>query len=76
MAIHLEAATVLEARRRYGAGVADQPADREPLVCVECGRTPGADENADDDWRAVSDGTGELLVFCPQCWRREFGGGK
>jgi len=56
--------------------VADQPADREPLVCVECGRTPDADENAADNWWAESDGTGELLVFCPQCWRREFGGGK
>ena len=49
------------------------PADRETLECGECGRTPGADENGEDDWRAVSDGLGELLVYCPECWRREFG---
>lgn len=32
-------------------------------------------ENLDDDWRAESDGVGELLVFCPEGWQREFGGG-
>jgi len=26
-----------------------------------------------DDWRVESDGVGELHVFCPECWRREFG---
>ena len=30
------------------------------------------DENAADDWRVESDGLGELLVFCPECWQREF----
>ena len=29
-------------------------------------------ENADDEWRVESDGTGDLLVFCPGHWRREF----
>ena len=29
--------------------------------------------NPDDEWRVESDGTGELLVFCPVCWQREFG---
>ena len=53
--------------------MADKPTGRETLVCVECGRTPGADENADDGWRAVSDGVGELHVVCPVCWQREFG---
>ncbi len=24
-------------------------------------------ENPDDDWRAESDRTGEMLVFCPDC---------
>ena len=52
--------------------MADQPADCETLECVEYGRTPGADENAADDWSVESDGTGELLVFCPECWQREF----
>jgi len=30
-------------------------------------------ENSDDDWRVKSDGLGELHVFCPECWQREFG---
>ena len=55
--------------------VADQPADRETLECVECGRAPRADENADDDWRVESDDVGELHVVCPECRQREFGAG-
>jgi hypothetical protein len=43
------------------------------LRCAECGRKPREDENADDEWRADSDGLGELLVFCRECWEREFG---
>jgi hypothetical protein len=50
---------------------ADDPAD--PAVCAECARHPRDGESAADDWRAESDGTGELLVFCPECWQREFG---
>ena len=47
---------------------------RDPsLRCSECGREPREDENADDEWRAESDGVGELHVFCPECWGREFG---
>jgi hypothetical protein len=47
---------------------------RDPsLRCSECGREPREDENADDEWRAESDGVGELHVFCPECWEREFG---
>ena len=34
---------------------------------------PRGDENADDEWRAGSDGVGELHVFCRECWEREFG---
>lgn len=37
----------------------------KPLACSECGREPHAGENADDRWRAYSDGAGELVVFCP-----------
>ncbi len=44
--------------------------DSENLVCTNCGRAPRPGENADDDWRAASDGTGELLVFCPEWWQR------
>ena len=36
------------------------------------GREPRKDGNADDDWRAYSDGTGELVIFCPECAEREF----
>jgi hypothetical protein len=25
------------------------------------------------EWRAESDGVAELVVFCPECWQREFG---
>jgi hypothetical protein len=37
------------------------------LVCAECGRKPRESENAADEWRAYSDGAGELHVFCPEC---------
>lgn len=48
----------------------------ESLIrCSNCGRKPRADENPHDEWRAGSDGVGELHVFCPECWRREFGRG-
>ena len=50
----------------------DPPAE-VPLVCAECGRAPRDDENAADEWRAYSDGVGELHVFCPACAEREFG---
>jgi len=49
------------------------PADVERLRCSECKRAPREDENPDDEWRAVSDGVGELHIFCPECWGREFG---
>ena len=42
-------------------------------LCSECGRKPREDEIADDEWRAGSDGVGELHIFCPECWEREFG---
>ena len=45
----------------------------EPLMCAECGRKPRPDENAEDEWRAYSDGVGELVVFCPECAECEFG---
>ena len=45
----------------------------KPLNCSECKREPREDENPDDEWRAVSDGVGELHIFCPECWEREFG---
>jgi hypothetical protein len=48
----------------------DEP---NPLICAECRRRPKPEENADDDWRAYSDGAGELLIFCPECAEREFG---
>ena len=44
-------------------------------MCSECGREPRPGEKAADDWRVESDGLGELHVFCPECWQREFGAG-
>jgi hypothetical protein len=35
------------------------------------GRQPRGSENAHDEWRAYSDGVGELIVFCPECAERE-----
>ena len=42
------------------------------MRCSECYRKPREDENPDDEWRAYSDGVGELHVFCPECAEREF----
>jgi hypothetical protein len=47
--------------------------ETEPPTCAECGPDPREDENAADEWRAYSDGVGELHVFCPECAAREFG---
>jgi hypothetical protein len=44
-----------------------------PPVCADCRRESRDDENAEDEWRVESDGVGDLLVFCAECWRREFG---
>ena len=52
----------------------DEARANEPLVCAKCGRAPLPEEAADDSWRAYSDGVGELIVFCPECAGREFGG--
>jgi len=41
----------------------DRP--EEPIRCSECKREPREDENPDDEWRAVSDGVGDLHIFCP-----------
>jgi len=54
--------------------VADGEIEEEEVVCADCQRTPRPGENPDDHWRAESDGTGELLVFCLECWQREVGG--
>ncbi len=46
----------------------DRPEFPSPVilfVCANCGREPRKDENADDDWCVYSDGTGELVTFCP-----------
>jgi hypothetical protein len=51
--------------------MADEP--DKLLRCSECKRKPREDENPDDEWRAVLDGVGELHIFCPECWEREFG---
>ena len=48
----------------------------EPDRCSECGREPRADGDALDEWHAESDGVGDLYIFCPECWDREFGKGR
>ena len=45
------------------------------MRCANCARTLRPDENPNDTWRVESDGTGELLALCPDCWQREFGAG-
>jgi hypothetical protein len=39
--------------------------DEQPLICAECGREPRDDKNKN---------SAELIVFCPECAEREFGG--
>ena len=56
-----------------GRAQSDEPTEAPMSACAECGRRPRPDENADDEWRAYSDGAGELIVFCPECAEREFG---
>jgi hypothetical protein len=48
-----------------------EPEQEDLIRCAN--RAPRPGENPDDEWRAESDGAGELLVFCPECWLREFG---
>jgi hypothetical protein len=46
----------------------------EPLTCAECGREPGEDVKAEDEWRVYLDVDDGLPVFCPECAAVEFGG--
>jgi hypothetical protein len=55
----------------HGAGEHTRAASEESRP--ECGLKPRDDENPLDEWRAYSDGTGDLVVFCPECAEREFG---
>jgi hypothetical protein len=32
---------------------------RNLAICAICGRTPRADENAEDNWRSYNDGVGD-----------------
>jgi hypothetical protein len=50
--------------------------DPEETRWSNCQRAPRPDENPNDEWRVESDGTGELHMFCPECWQREFGAGR
>jgi hypothetical protein len=46
----------------------------DDIRCAECG--PEVDEFTAiaEKWRYWSDGTGELVPFCPECAGAEFGG--
>jgi hypothetical protein len=43
------------------------------LRCAECGRKPRPGENPADEWRGVRNRREELQMFCPDCFRRDFG---
>ena len=45
----------------------------EEVSCGNCGRASMTEESFDDEWRGETDATGALMMFCPDCWRREFG---
>jgi len=47
--------------------VAHLEEDDEPLTCLECGRTPRPDENAEDEWRTYYEGVGDGVTLCPEC---------
>ena len=53
------------------------PPARDPnddsLTCGECGLHVSLDEAERTGWRLYSDGLGELLPFCAECDKREFG---
>ena len=47
----------------------------EPAVvtCAECGREVDEQTAETEGWGYWSDGTGDLLPYCPECTEREFG---
>jgi len=45
----------------------------EQVACVECDRAVDERATVVEEWRYFSDGTGELLPYCPTCAAREFG---
>ena len=45
----------------------------ERLTCAQCGARASLEDAERDGWSLYSDGTGELLPFCAECSRREFG---
>jgi hypothetical protein len=45
------------------------------MSCAECGCAPFPEVDAEDYWRAYSDGLGEPYIFCPECAERDFGEG-
>jgi hypothetical protein len=47
--------------------------DRRRVRCTECGLVVNEREAESEGWRYWSDVTGELLLFCADCSRREFG---
>ena len=45
------------------------------VVCAECLREVSEAETQTQRWGYWSDGTGDLIPFCPECAEREFRGG-
>ncbi len=57
---------------RFARTTEAQWVSADSVLRMECHRRPRPDESPDDEWRAGSDGLGEVHVFCPECWTREF----
>ncbi len=67
---------VLNVLAKHALSEIAEPTDQTheaSLLCTECGREPRPGENGQDEWRAYSHGTSEMMIFCPQCAGQEFG---
>ena len=52
---------------------AQQPRSVYPLICLECGRVSAEGRGWKAEWADPDDDFHELTVYCPACWKREFG---
>ena len=67
---------VLNVMAQHALGENAEPGDQTSettLLCAECGREPRAGENGQDEWRAYSQGAGEMMVFCTECAKQALG---
>lgn len=57
----------------YRAVLDDDATETGRIRCAECCREADELLTIKDQWTWWSDGCGELLPFCPECAKREFG---